>query len=108
LLGTASEHDQIDAICRACPGAIDLSDKTSFGDIADLGRGAVGSVGNDTGAMHLAAAVGCPSLVLFSAASDPMRVSPRGRRVHIVEVETLRSLEADRLIVAWQELCANG
>src|SRR3954447_9126307 len=108
LLGTASEHDQIDAICRACPGAIDLSDKTSFGDIADLGRGAVGGIGNDTGAMHLVAAVGCPSLVLFSAASDPMRVSPRGRRVHIVEVETLRSLEADRLIVAWQELCANG
>src|SRR5204862_144345 len=77
LLGTDSERDQIDAIAGACPGAIDLSDRTSFGEIAELARHATGAVGNDTGAIHLAAAVGCPSLVLFSAASDPSRVRPR-------------------------------
>jgi ADP-heptose:LPS heptosyltransferase len=104
LLGTGSERDQIDAILSACPDAIDLSDRTSFGDIADLARGAVGAVGNDTGAMHLAAAVGCPSLVLFSAASDPMRIAPQGRRVHLLETETLRNLQTDRLIEAWKEL----
>ena len=107
LLGTDSERDQIDAIRAACPGAIDLSGRTGFGDIADLARGAVGAVGNDTGAMHLAAAVGCPSLVLFSAASDPRRVSPQGRRVHILETETLRDLRTERLIAAWQELCGD-
>ena len=107
LLGTDSERGQIDAIRVACPGAIDLSGRTGFGDIADLARGAVGAVGNDTGAMHLAAAVGCPSLVLFSAASDPRRVSPQGRRVHILETETLRDLRTERLIAAWQELCGD-
>jgi ADP-heptose:LPS heptosyltransferase len=107
LLGTDSERGQIDAVRVACPGAIDLSGRTSFGDIADLARGAVGAVGNDTGAMHLTAAVGCPSLVLFSAASDPMRVSPQGRRVHIVETETLRDLQAESLIAAWQEVCGD-
>ena len=28
--------------------------------------------------MHLIAAVGCPSVVLFSAASDPALTAPRG------------------------------
>ena len=105
LLGTESERHQIDAILASCPGAIDLSDRTSFGDIADLARGAVGGVGNDTGAMHLAAAVGCPSLVLFSAASDPKRVCPQGRLVHVLETERLDGLQIARLIAGWQELC---
>src|SRR5260221_9765462 len=107
LLGTESERDQIDAILASSPGALDLSDRTSFGDIADLARGAAGAVGNDTGAMHLTAAVGCASLVLFSAASDPMRVRPQGRRVHVLETETLQSLQLERLIAEWQELCAD-
>jgi ADP-heptose:LPS heptosyltransferase len=104
LLGTDSERDQIDAIAGACPGIIDLSGSTSFGDLADLARGAVGAVGNDTGAMHLSAAVGCPSLVLFSSASDPSRVRPLGRRVHVVETDTLKTLTIPQLIAAWEEL----
>src|SRR3954454_1453148 len=36
LLGTDSERSQIHAIRVACPGAIDLSGRTGFGDIADL------------------------------------------------------------------------
>jgi ADP-heptose:LPS heptosyltransferase len=104
LLGTSAERDQIEAIAEAAPGAIDLSDRTTFGDIADLARGAIGAVGNDTGAMHLAAAVGCPSLVLFSNASDPMRVAPQGRRVQVLENTSLRDLTTERLIAAWREL----
>ena len=107
LLGTGSERDQIDAIAGACPGAIDLSDHTSFGEIAELARHATGAIGNDTGAMHLTAAVGCPSLVLFSAASDPSRVHPLGRRVHLVETDTLRTLSIPALIGAWEELRAD-
>jgi ADP-heptose:LPS heptosyltransferase len=104
LLGTQSERDQIDAIAGACPGAIDLSDRTSLGDLADLARGAVGAIGNDTGAMHLAAAVACPSLVLFSSASDSMRVRPQGRRVHVLETDMLRTLPIVELVAAWEEL----
>jgi ADP-heptose:LPS heptosyltransferase len=107
LLGTGSERDQIDAIAGACPGMIDLSDRTSFGEIAELARHATGAIGNDTGAMHLTAAVGCPSLVLFSAASDPSRVHPLGRRVHLVETDTLRTLSIPALIGAWEELRAD-
>jgi ADP-heptose:LPS heptosyltransferase len=104
LLGTASEREQIDAIRQRCGGAIDLSDKTSFGEIAQLARGAVGAVGNDTGIMHLAAAAGCASLMLFSAASDPARIAPRGRQVHILQCDTLADLPAVAVIAAWEAM----
>lgn len=41
-------------------------------------------VGNDSGISHLAAAVGCPSVVLFGATS-PAVWAPRGERVQIVD-----------------------
>ncbi len=40
-------------------------------------------VGNDSGVAHLAAAVGCPVVVLFGA-SDPVVWAPRGRCVTVV------------------------
>ena len=36
------------------------------------------AVGNDTGPMHIAAAVGCRCVVLFSADSEPALTAPRG------------------------------
>jgi ADP-heptose:LPS heptosyltransferase len=105
LIGTAAaERAPIDLIRGRCPTAVDLSDRTSFGDIAELARHAVGAVGNDTGAMHLAAAVGCPSLVLFAAASDPDRIAPRGRQVEILRMDSLAALDTGTLIAAWQRL----
>ncbi len=61
------------------PAAVtrDLTGQTGFGDLADLGRAAAMAIGNDTGPMHLLAATGCPSLVLFSGDSDPARCAPR-------------------------------
>jgi ADP-heptose:LPS heptosyltransferase len=106
LLGTASERAQIDSILRLCPGAIDLSNRTAFGDLADLARGAIGAIGNDTGTMHLAAAVGCPSLVLFTNASDPSRVRPLGPRVLVLQRTAPDALEAEAVIAAWHELTA--
>lgn len=40
-------------------------------------------VGNDSGVAHLAAAAGCPVVVLFGA-SDPAVWAPRGKRVQVV------------------------
>ena len=37
-------------------------------------------VGNDTGPTHLAAALGVPTVALFSADSDPALTRPRRRR----------------------------
>lgn len=79
LLGTAKEQAELSAIQAACPQAVSLAGRTSFLEIAALGRKARLAVGNDTGPMHLIAASGCPSVVLFSHESDPSLCAPRGR-----------------------------
>ncbi len=43
-------------------------------------------VGNDSGVSHLAAAVGCPLLVLFGP-TDPAVWAPRGPHVHVLAAE---------------------
>ena len=79
LLGTAAEEGELAAIAARCPAARSLAGRTDLLDLAVLGRGAVAAVGNDTGPMHVLAAAGCPSVVLFSGASDPTLCAPRGR-----------------------------
>jgi ADP-heptose:LPS heptosyltransferase len=56
---------------------IDLTGLTSLGELAAIIGRARRAIGNDTGPMHLAAALGVPSVVLFSAASDPAVTAPR-------------------------------
>ncbi len=48
--------------------------------------------------MHLIAAAGCPSLVLYSAESDPARTAPRGLKVAILREDSLENLELDRVL----------
>lgn len=81
------------ALARQIPAAVDLTGQTSFGDLADLGRAARFTVGNDTGPMHLLAKVGCPSVVLFSNDSDPARCVPNGRDVRVLRRPSLADLE---------------
>jgi len=85
LLGTSAEHDVTDAIRATCPGAVDLNGRTNLLEIAGLARRAAGAVGNDTGPMHLIAATGCPSLVLYSSASSPALCAQRGPYVRILQ-----------------------
>jgi ADP-heptose:LPS heptosyltransferase len=100
LLGTESEARALARIARACPAARDLCGETGLEEIAALARGARLAVGNDTGPMHLIAAAGCPSLVLYSAESDPLRTAPRGPKVAILREETLETLELERVLTA--------
>ena len=78
VLGAGAEREAADAVCDLCPDARNLCTLTSFIDIIALARDAAGAVGNDTGPMHLIAAAGCPSVVLFSDESDPALCAPRG------------------------------
>jgi ADP-heptose:LPS heptosyltransferase len=77
LIGGAAEADVTAAIRASVPEAHDLSSRTSLAEIASLARGALCAVGNDTGPMHISAATGCPSVVLFSHESDPALCAPR-------------------------------
>ncbi len=92
IVGGAAEHDLADAILAAVPEALDVTGRTSLGDVATLGRSALSAVGNDTGPMHLLAQVGTPVTVLFSAESNPDLTAPRGPRVTILRRDSLADL----------------
>lgn len=60
------------------PQVIDLAGRTSFGTLGALLEGAALFVGNDSAALHLAAAVGAPSVGIFLG-TDPLTYAPRWR-----------------------------
>jgi ADP-heptose:LPS heptosyltransferase len=96
LIGAETEADVLGEIARHVPEGVNLSGKTGFEEIAVLARTALGAVGNDTGPMHLIAAAGCPSLVLFSSESDPVLCAPRpgaqGGKVAVLRKPDLAAL----------------
>jgi ADP-heptose:LPS heptosyltransferase len=79
--------------------ARDLTGRTDFAQIAALGARATLAVGNDTGPIHLIAAAGAPTLVLFSAASDPTLCGPRGH-VAVLQAQELNELPVTDAIAA--------
>ncbi len=97
LIGGGAEVDVIGHIRSVCSDAIDLSGQTSLEDLAGLGKAAKVAVGNDTGPLHLIAAVDCPVTVLFSHASDPNRARPRGADVTVLREENLETLSNERV-----------
>jgi ADP-heptose:LPS heptosyltransferase len=92
VLGMTGERGLAAAIVARCKSARDLSGRTSLSQLAALGRRARVAIGNDTGPMHLLAVAGAPSVVLFSAASDPALCAPRARAVMVLRRATLADL----------------
>ncbi len=78
VLGTAAEAEACAEIAAAAPEVVNLCGGSPILDVLALARHAAGAVGNDTGPLHLIAAMGCPCLALFSAASSPVLNRPRG------------------------------
>jgi ADP-heptose:LPS heptosyltransferase len=100
VVGAAGETELAAAIRRLCPAALDLVGQTDLGLLATLAQHAVLTIGNDTGACHLAAAAGCPVIVVFSGATDPERCAPRGRAVRVLSAPRLADLASERVIAA--------
>lgn len=103
VIGGPAEAELAHAIQRAAPRARDLTGRTDFASIAVLGARAALAVGNDTGPLHLAAAAGAPTIVLFSRASDPALSAPRGR-VAILRAENLSDLPVAQVAQAANSL----
>jgi len=84
LTGVAGERPITAAVRSAMTAAAtDLAGATPLGATAALVRRADRVVTNDTGMSHLAAAVGTPSVVVFTA-TDPRRWKPAPDRHHAV------------------------
>lgn len=104
IIGTADEQALAVTIREYCPDAIDLTGKTSLEDLVPLARSAAAAIGNDTGPMHLIAPTGCPSLVLFSSASNPARHAPQGKRMATLQTETLADLSPADVMQQFEEM----
>ncbi|OGV74876.1 MAG: lipopolysaccharide heptosyltransferase II [Lentisphaerae bacterium RIFOXYA12_FULL_60_10] len=95
LLGTVAESMLCGQIATGIgPRALNLAGKTTLIDLAAvLGRCRV-VVANDSGGMHLAAAVGCRLVALFGI-TDPVRTGPLGNGHVVIQPP---GVQADRKI----------
>jgi ADP-heptose:LPS heptosyltransferase len=107
IIGGPQESALAQAIQRQVPGARDLTGRTDFASIAVLGAKAALAVGNDTGPLHLAAAAGAPTVVLFSSASDPALSAPRGK-VAVLQAPKLAELPVAKVAQAAASLLPSG
>ncbi len=98
LIGGADEAALIDGIAKAAPEAVNLAGRTELTHLPALARQAKFAVGNDTGPMHVFAAAGCASLVLYSETSDPALCGQRGRSVSIVRRADLSDLNVAEVV----------
>lgn len=83
LLGSANDRAVTDAIARLAPGAVDLAGRTRLEDAVDLLAAAQVAVTNDSGLMHIAAAVGTPVVAVYGSTS-PENTPPLIERRELV------------------------
>ena len=84
LFGAASERDVAAHVAALEPRVINLAGKTTIGDLpAFLARCGL-FIGNDSGAMHLAAAVGLPLVAVFGP-TNPGGTAPLAPHVMVVQ-----------------------
>ncbi len=88
IVGTASDGGH--ELARQLPAALDLTDRTTLGQLAALLQRARLFVGADSGVMHIAAASDVPLVALFGTTNakawGPWR--PGGERCTVVQSET--------------------
>lgn len=102
--GTQAEASLLAEIAAAIPQARVQVGETSIIELIALARGACLAVGGDTGPMHIAAVVGCPSVVLLGDALGQQRCAPAGVRVQHLLREPLSALPSTEVWAACQQL----
>lgn len=107
VVGSPEESALARAIQRHAPHARDLTGRTDLAQIAVWGARARLAIGNDSGALHLMAAAGAPTIALFSAASDPDVTGPRGY-VAILSAKSLKDLSVAQVAQAAATLAPNA
>ena len=100
VIGGPQEAELGQAIAKAAPSTVVAAGRTKLVDLAALGARAALLVGNDTGPTYLAALAGAPSLILFSAESDPALCAPRSPRITVMRSDDLADLDSTQVIKA--------
>ncbi|HYB89652.1 MAG TPA: lipopolysaccharide heptosyltransferase II [Candidatus Binataceae bacterium] len=79
--GERAKCDQIAGLARA--GAIVAAGETSIGELVATLAIADAFVGNDSGCMHVAGALGRPAVAIFGS-TNPLRTAPLGARTCVI------------------------
>ena len=115
LLGVPQELALNEDIRRsaAVPGLHNVADDLPIGILLPLLQRARSMISVDTGPAHAAAALGCPTVVLFGQA-DPVRLRPGGVDTpaavltgDVAGCPDILGISAEAVIRAWQELAGN-
>ena len=107
IVGGLQEGTLARGIQRLAPRARDLTGRTDFAQIAALGAKAAVAIGNDTGPVHLIAAAGAPTIVLFSSASSPALSAPRGH-VTVFQAPDLKDVSVETVLAAAVSLAVDS
>jgi heptosyltransferase-2 len=126
LVGADSDREATDRFRRA-PGApaglVDLTGRTSLGDLVGVLAGASLVLSNDSGVMHLAAALGRPTVAIFGSTSPVWTsaaapwvenlyaaypCSPCFRRTCPIGYGCLHAITAEEVVGAAERLLARG
>ncbi len=118
ILGGREDAEMATEILPGAPDrTINLAGSTNLGELVEIIRAAELIVTNDTGPMHIAAALGTPMIALFGP-TNPNRTGPYGRQADVlreplacspclsqtcrnnVQMECMTSLSVDRVVAA--------
>ncbi|MDD3029636.1 MAG: glycosyltransferase family 9 protein [Alphaproteobacteria bacterium] len=99
-LGTKDDALPIETLCAEAPGTINLCGKTNLFEVAGILRRAQCVIGNDTGPLHMAAALCVPTVALFSGRSNPVWSAPPGPKVLCLCRDSLEDLSVPDVLAA--------
>lgn len=83
VFGSAAERDLCEQVTCAVPGARNLAGQTTLREFIDLAAACRLFLSNDSGAMHIASALGAPVTAVFGA-TDDTTTGPSGRHFRVV------------------------
>jgi lipopolysaccharide heptosyltransferase I len=86
LTGGKGDRGLSEGIRAEAPGAMDVTGQTSLADVVALVRRAAVVVTNDSGVMHIAAALGKPAVSIFGP-TNPVQVGPYGQPENVVRLD---------------------
>jgi ADP-heptose:LPS heptosyltransferase len=106
----AALNDQILALA-AVTDSHNLAREMTAGRLMALTEGAIGMVSVDTGPAHVAAAVGCPAVVLFDSIPKVTMYAPRGPRQWAYcltgpqgTITSLLDITPEQVLAAWRSI----
>ena len=95
-LGTRAEYDICQQVAAAAaPNGLNLAGQTSLGELAAVLSLSAAVLCNDSGGMHLAAALGTPLVGLFGI-TNPGQTGPLGKHIRILQQSERRTRDVPR------------